>query len=160
VGLGGTTSEADQHKAGLVQAQTAQQHPSSNHSSDPTFPHGSPVRRNWARMSRLNYRETGSVSSLLFWLTLLSYPYVMPTVEYIRPRGHPFKTINRERHHSLLSHPPRSLRFPALESSLVTHRIKHSSQDVGCYASRSGPNLYIIVYYFSCAQHEPSSYSR
>jgi hypothetical protein len=68
--------------------------------------------------------------------------------------------IDRERHHSSLSHPPRSLRFPALESSLVTHRIKHSNQDVGCYASQSGRNLYIIVYYFSCARHEPLSYSR
>jgi hypothetical protein len=29
----------------------------------------------------------------------------------------------------------------ALESSLVIHHIKHSDQDVGCYASQSGPNL-------------------
>jgi hypothetical protein len=49
-----------------------------NHSSDLTFPHRSPVHRNWARMSRLNYKETDSVSSLLFWLTLLSYSHVMP----------------------------------------------------------------------------------
>jgi hypothetical protein len=31
---------------------------------------------------------------------------------------------------------------------------------VGCHASLSGPNMYIIVHSFSCAQHEPSSYSR
>jgi hypothetical protein len=65
-------------RSGQVQAQTAQQHRSSNHSSDPTFLHRGPVHRNWARMSRLNYREIDSVSSLLFWLTLLSYPHVMP----------------------------------------------------------------------------------
>ena len=47
-----------------------------------------------------------------------------------------------------------------IESLLVIHHIKYSRQDVGCYASLSGPNLYIIVYSFSCAQHEPSSYSR
>jgi hypothetical protein len=72
------TSETDQHKAGSVQAQSAQQHPNSNRSSDTTFPRRSPVHRNWVKMSQLNYRETDSISSLLFWLTLLSYPYVMP----------------------------------------------------------------------------------
>jgi hypothetical protein len=50
--------------------------------------------------------------------------------------------------------------FLTLESSLVIHHIKHSRQDVGCYASLNGPNLYIIVHSFSCALHEPSSYSR
>jgi hypothetical protein len=77
------------------------------------------------------------------------------TVEYIRPRGTP-----SERSISLPSHPPQLSMFPILESSLVIHHIKHSRQDVGCYASLSGPNLYIIVHSFSCAQHEPSSYSR
>jgi hypothetical protein len=78
-----------------------------------------------------------------------------PTVEYIRPRGTP-----SERSNSLLSHPPKLSRFLTLESSLVIRHIKHSRQDVGCYASLSGPNLYIIVHSFSCALHEPSSYSR
>jgi hypothetical protein len=77
-----------------------------------------------------------------------------PTVEYIRPRGHPFESI------SLLSHPPQLSTFLTLENSLVIHHIKHSRQDVGCYASLSGPNMYIIVHNFSCALHEPSSYSR
>jgi hypothetical protein len=75
-------------------------------------------------------------------------------VEYIRPRGHPLKNI------SLLSHLLISLASLILENSLVTHRTKYPRQDVGCYASQSGPNLYKIVYYLSCIWHEPSSYSR
>ena len=63
-----------------------------------------------------------------------------PTVEYIRPRGHPFKTIGL----ILLSHPHRLSTFPILENLLVTHHIKYSYQDVGCYALLSGPNLQIL----------------
>jgi hypothetical protein len=128
---------------------------SSNHNSDPTFPRRSPVQRNQARMGRLNYRRIDSDGSLFLRHALLSYLHVMPHGRVYKAQGAPLQN-----NHSLLSHSPRSLRFPALENSLVTHHIKHSRQDVGCYASQSGPNLYIIVYYFSCAQHEPSSYSR
>ena len=54
------------------------------------------------------------------------------TVEYIRPRGHPFKTID----------PTTQPSTPTFyESYLVTHYIKHTRQDVRCYASQSGPNL-------------------
>jgi hypothetical protein len=77
------------------------------------------------------------------------------TVEYIRPRGHPFRTID------LTTQPSTpALYVLAFESSLVIHHIKHSRQDVGCYASQTGPNLYTIVYCFSCTLHEPLSYSR
>jgi hypothetical protein len=58
------------------------------------------------------------------------------TVEYIRPRGHPFKTIDPTTQPSTPT-----LYVLALESSLVTQYIKHTRQDVGCYASQSGPNL-------------------
>jgi hypothetical protein len=75
-------------------------------------------------------------------------------VEYIRPRGHPLKMI------SLLSHLLSSLAPLDIENSLVTHHTKYPHQDVGCYASQSGPNLYKIVYRLSCIWHEPSSYSR
>jgi hypothetical protein len=34
-----------------------------------------------------------------------------------------------------------TLHVLALESYLVTHYTKHTRQDVGCYASQSGPNL-------------------
>jgi hypothetical protein len=54
------------------------------------------------------------------------------TAEYIRPRGHPFRTIDPT------TQPPTSILY---ESSLVTHYTKHTHQDGGCYASRSGPNL-------------------
>ena len=58
------------------------------------------------------------------------------TVEYIRPRGHPFRTID------LTTQPSTpSLYALASESYLVTRYIKHTRQDVGCYASQSGPNL-------------------
>jgi hypothetical protein len=57
------------------------------------------------------------------------------TVKYIRPRGHPFRSIPT-------TQPSTStLYVPALESYLVTRNIKHTRQDVGCYASQSGPNL-------------------
>jgi hypothetical protein len=75
-------------------------------------------------------------------------------VEYIRPRGHPLKNI------SLLSRLLNSLASPILENSLVTHHTKDPHQDVGYYASQSSPNLYKIIYCFSCIRHEPSSYSR
>jgi hypothetical protein len=107
-------------------------------------------------MGRLNYRKIDSLSSLLLRLTLLSYPHVMPTVEYIRPRGHPFKRMDL----ILLSHPHYLSTFPILDNLFVTQHIKCSHQDVGCYASQSGPNLYTIVHCFSCNQHEPSSYNR
>jgi hypothetical protein len=54
------------------------------------------------------------------------------TVEYIRPRGHPFRTIDPT------TQPSTSTLY---ESYLVTHYIKHTRPDVGCYASQSGPNL-------------------
>ena len=69
-----------------------------------------------------------------------------PTVEYIRPRGHPIKIIFI----LFISHPPSSLASLVLENSPVTRPIKNPHQDVGCYASQSGPNLCKIVYYLSC----------
>jgi hypothetical protein len=54
------------------------------------------------------------------------------TVEYIRPRGHPFRTIDPT------TQPPTSTLY---ESYLVTHYTKQARQDIGCYASQSGPNL-------------------
>jgi hypothetical protein len=65
-------------------------------------------------------------------------------VKYIRPRGHPFKNI------SLLRHLLSSLASLVLENSLVTRHTKDPHQDVGCYASQSGPNLNKIVHYLSC----------
>ena len=58
------------------------------------------------------------------------------TVEYIRPRGHPFRTID-----PTINPSTPTLCVLALESSLVTHYIKHTRQDVGCYAPQSGLNL-------------------
>ena len=59
------------------------------------------------------------------------------TVEYIRPRGHPFRTID-----PITTQPSTSTLYVlALESYLVTHYTKHTRQDVGCYAFQSGPNL-------------------
>ena len=59
-----------------------------------------------------------------------------PTVEYIRPREHPFRTIDP------VTQPSTStLHVLALENYLVTHYTKHPHQDVGCYTSLSGPNL-------------------
>jgi hypothetical protein len=58
------------------------------------------------------------------------------TVEYIRPRGHPFRWIDPT------TQPFTStLYILALESYLVTHYPKRTRQDVGCYAYQSGPNL-------------------
>jgi hypothetical protein len=75
-------------------------------------------------------------------------------VEYIRPRGHPLKN------NSLISHLLSSLASLVLENSPVTHHTKDPHQDIGYYASLSGPNLHKIVYCLSCIWHEPSSYSR
>ena len=58
------------------------------------------------------------------------------TVEYIRPRGHPFRTIDPTTQTSTPA-----LYVLALENSLVTNYIKHTREDVGCYASQSGSNL-------------------
>ena len=58
------------------------------------------------------------------------------TVEYIRPRGHPFKRID-----SITQPSTPSLYALVSESYLVTRYIKHTRQDVGYYASQSGPNL-------------------
>jgi hypothetical protein len=59
-----------------------------------------------------------------------------PTVEYIRPRGQPFRTID-----PITQPPTLTLHVLTLESYLVTHYTKQTHQDVGCYASLSGPNL-------------------
>jgi hypothetical protein len=67
-----------------------------------------------------------------------------PTVEYIRPRGHPIKNT------SLISRLLSSLAPLELENHLVTHHIKDPHQEVGYYASLSGLNLYKIVHYLSC----------
>jgi hypothetical protein len=49
------------------------------------------------------------------------------TVEYIRPRGHPFRTID------LTTQPSTPTLYSlVLENSLVIHHEKHSHQDVGC----------------------------
>jgi hypothetical protein len=77
-------------------------------------------------------------------------------VEYIRPWGHSFKTIDL----ILLSHLHQLSTFPILENLFVTHHIKYSHQDVGYYASQSSSNLYTTAHCFSCISHEPSSYSR
>jgi hypothetical protein len=37
-----------------------------------------------------------------------------------------------------------------LESLLVTYHTKYSRQDVGCYTSQSGPNLYKTIHCLSC----------
>jgi hypothetical protein len=148
------TSEADRHKAGLVRAQMAQQRRASNHNRDPTFPRWSPVQWNQARMSRQNYRKIDSISSLFLRCALLSYPHILPHDRIYKAKGAP---LQNDRSHYSATH-LNSLR--SLESSLVIHHKKHSRQDVGCYASLGGPNLYIIVHSFSCALHEPSSYSR
>ena len=59
------------------------------------------------------------------------------TVEYIRPRGHPFRTID-----PIITQPSTSSLYALTSKSyLVTHYTKRTRQDVGCYASRSGPNL-------------------
>jgi hypothetical protein len=58
------------------------------------------------------------------------------TVEYIRPRGNPFKTIDPTTQPSTST-----LYVLALESYLVTRYTKHTHQDVGYYTSQSGPNL-------------------
>ena len=59
-----------------------------------------------------------------------------PTVEYIRPRGHPFRRID------LITQLSTPTLYPlALESSLVIHHVKHPHQDVGYYAFPSGLNL-------------------
>jgi hypothetical protein len=65
-------------------------------------------------------------------------------VEYIRPRGHPLKD------NSLIRCLLDSLVSVILENSLVTHHIKDPYQEVGCYASLSGLNLYKIVHCLSC----------
>ena len=57
------------------------------------------------------------------------------TVEYIRPRRHPFRTINPHYYSTIHFN---SLRFR--EQSCNPYA-KHTHQDVGCYASPSGPNL-------------------
>jgi hypothetical protein len=75
---GGMTSEADRHKAGSAQTQTAQQCRASNHHRDPTFPRWNPVQRNQARMSRRNYRKIDSIGSLFLRCALLSYLHVLP----------------------------------------------------------------------------------
>jgi hypothetical protein len=45
---------------------------------DPTFPRWSPVQQSQARMSRQNYREIDSISSLSLRGSLLSHPHVLP----------------------------------------------------------------------------------
>ena len=62
-----------------------------------------------------------------------------PTAEYIRPRGHPFRTIEHT-----IQPSTKTFHILALENHLVTHYTKHLRQDVGCYASLSGPNLQIL----------------
>ena len=74
-----------------------------------------------------------------------------PTVEYIRPRGYPITSID---------HLPTTLAFLHPEDFTCNPPHKDAHQEVGCYASQSGPNLYKIVYRLSCIWHEPSSYSR
>jgi hypothetical protein len=77
------------------------------------------------------------------------------TVEYIRPRGHPFRMIN------LTTQPPTSTLYVPYTREFPCNP-PHKAFPPGrrVLASLSGPNMYIIVHSFSCAQHEPSSYSR
>jgi hypothetical protein len=65
-------------------------------------------------------------------------------VEYIRPRGTP------SNNNSLISRLLSSLAFLILENSPITHHIKDAHQEVGCYTSLSGLNLYKIVHCLSC----------
>ena len=58
------------------------------------------------------------------------------TVEYIRSRGHPFRTID-----PITQPSTPSLYALASESYLVSRYIKHTRQDVGCYTPQSGLNL-------------------
>ena len=97
----GTTNEANRHKAVSARAQDDPTNSSSNHNRGPTFPRRSPVQRNRARMGQQDYRRINSVGSLFLRYTLLSYLYVLLTVEYIRPREHPFRSETRY----LTSHP-------------------------------------------------------
>jgi hypothetical protein len=54
------------------------------------------------------------------------------TVEYIRPRGHPFRTID-----PIITQPSTSTLYE-LPCNPYT---KHTREDVGCYAFQSDPNL-------------------
>jgi hypothetical protein len=94
------------------------------------------MQRSHAGIGRQNYRKiTQTVHYLLATHCYHIHVYCL-TVEYIRPRGHPFRTID-----SITQPPTSTLCILNSESSLVTSFTKHTHQNVGCYASLSGPNL-------------------
>jgi hypothetical protein len=97
------------------------------------------MQRNQARIGRQNHRKIDSNSSLSFRRTLLSYPYVLSHGRIYKAQGAPLQN-NR---FQLYTTPPSTstLHVIVLENYLVTHYTKHLRQDVGCYASLSGPNL-------------------
>jgi hypothetical protein len=75
---GGTTSKEDRHGAGLVQTRTAHNVERATTTEIRLSRAGAPMQRSHARISRQNYREINSNSSLSFSYTLLSYPRVLP----------------------------------------------------------------------------------
>jgi hypothetical protein len=123
------------------------------HSSDLILPSDHLGHRNQVRISRQHCRKISPVGSLLLRHTSL-HACKCPTIRYIRPRGHPIK--NR----SFISHTLSSLAFSILENSPCNLPHKDPHQEVGCYASQSGPNLQKIVYRLLCVSHEPLSYDQ
>ena len=75
---GETTSKADRREAGLVQTQTTHNVERATTTEIRLSRAGAPMQRSHARISRQNYREINSNSSLSFSYTLLSYPHVLP----------------------------------------------------------------------------------
>jgi hypothetical protein len=97
------------------------------------------MQQSQARIGRLNHRKIDSNSSLSFRRTLLSYPYVLPHGRIYKAQEAP---LQNDRFQLYTTQPSTStLHVLALENYLVTHYTKHLHQDVGCYASLSGPNL-------------------
>jgi hypothetical protein len=93
------------------------------------------MQQNQAGKGRQNHRKIDSNSSLSFRCTLLSYPYVLPHGRIYKAQGAPLQI-------ELTTQPSTStLHVLTLENYLVTHYTKHPHQDVGYYASLSGPNL-------------------
>jgi hypothetical protein len=76
------------------------------------------------------------------------------TAEYIRPRGHPFRSIDPV----LLSHPQKTLCALYPENSLVTALINSPGRRVLRTSKR--PEPVNLVHCPSCDRHEPFCYSR
>jgi hypothetical protein len=76
------------------------------------------------------------------------------TAEYIRPRGHPFRSIDPV----LLSHPQKTLCALYPENSLVTTLVNSPGRRVLRTSKR--PEPVNLVHCPSCDRHEPFCYSR